>query len=379
MWGNANAIRKFWDLYVRYFSGFLEKHGVLTWEVNFWAWLETMDPKWKPIWYSGDHNDTIVNIPSRLWSTKLNAHTYISNVKNYEITNYSPMSAAYIFYNGKHILNTRYINYHVCSDGYYWWPPSENRIIRSKNILSELCDDDLSPISFIEMKNEVRLTSFLGRFSEGIEDIRLFRNEEGNIGFIGSTLEYSPSGRIRMMIGDYDIENGICKNGKIIDPPTDTHCEKNWIPIQNENLDVSFIYKWHPMQIGKIVDGCRLDIYNTFDTSTIVFGKIRGSSCFIEDTIEGVNGLVGVVHFSEELYPRQYFHRLVLLEKNSFKPLKYTDPFYFNHLGVEFCIGFMKKEMDYVFWISNMDRDPSTIKMNCFSCPRWNSCGRWGV
>ena len=379
MWGNHLAIRRFWKLYEKYLPYLIMKYGILTWEVNFWAWLETMDPKWNPIWYAADHNDTIVNIPGRLWSTKLNAHTIISNVKKYEIPNYSPMSSAYIFYKSKHILNTRYINYHVCSDGYYWWPPSENRIIRSKNILSELCDDDLSPTSFIEMKNEVGLASFLGRFSEGIEDIRLFENEEGNISFIGSTLEYSPSGKIRMIIGDYDIDNGICKNGKIIDPSTDTQCEKNWIPIHNDNREISFIYKWHPMQIGKIVDECRLEIYKTIDTSSIVFGKVRGSSCFIEDTIEGVNGLVGVIHFSEELYPRQYFHRLVLLEKNSFKPLKYTDPFYFNHLGVEFCIGFTKKEMDYVFWVSKIDRDPSIIKMSCFSCPRWNSCGRWGV
>ena len=381
MWGNHLAIRRFWKLYQKYLPFLIVKYGILTWEVNFWAWLETMDPKWNPIWYPGDHNDSIVNIPGRLWSAKLNTHTCISTVKNYEIADYQPMSAAYLFYKEKHYLNTRYTNYHVCSDGYYWWPPNEDRIIRNKNILSELNDIDLSPKSFIEMKNEVGLTSFPGRFSEGIEDIRLFENVEGNIGFIGSTLEYSFSGRIRMIIGEYDIENGngVCKNGKMIEPPTDTHCEKNWIPIKDNNSDVWFIYKWHPMQIGKIINGSHLEIQKTYDTSTIIFGKIRGSSCFIEDTIEGVNGLVGVVHFSEELYPRQYFHRLVLLEKHTFKPLKYTDPFYFNHLGIEFCIGFMKKEMDYVFWISKMDRDPFMVKVNRFSCPRWNSCGRWGV
>ena len=92
-----------------------------------------------------------------------------------------------------------------------------------------------------------------------------------------------------------------------------------------------------------------------------------------------MNGWVGVVHFSEELHPRQYFHRLVLLDKHSFEPLKYTDPFYFCHLGVEFCIGFTKKEEDYVFWISQLDRDPYRITANRFNCPRWNTCGRWGV
>jgi hypothetical protein len=181
-----------------------------------------------------------------------------------------------------------------------------------------------------------------------------------------------------MVIGEYDITDYSFKNCIIAKPPYESVCEKNWIPIKDNNMDVWFIYKWHPMQIGRIVDES-LEIHKSYDTSTIVFGKIRGSSCCIEDTIEGVNGLVCVVHFSEELYPRQYFHRLVLLEKNTFKPLKYTDPFYFNHLGIEFCIGFMKKEMDYIFWISKIDRDPSMVKVNCFSCPRWNSCGRWGV
>jgi len=374
MWGNHLAIRRFWKLYQKYFPFIVAKYGVLTWEVNFWAWLETMEPKWNPIWYAADHNDSIVQIPGRLWSTKLNGVVSKHNI-HYEIPNYAPMSSAYLYVNDKHYLNTRYINYHVCSDGYYWWPPSENRIIRSKNILSELESDVLPK----EMENQVGLESFPGRFSEGIEDIRLFQTRDGNIGFIGSTLEYSPSGKIRMIIGDYDIENMVLKNGNIIVPPTDTHCEKNWIPIINSNGELRFIYKWHPMQIGKIVDGSRLEICDTYNTSTVVFGKLRGSSCFIEDTIEGKEGYVGVVHFSEELHPRQYFHRLILLEKNTFKPLKYTDPFYFNHLGVEFCIGFTKKENNYVFWVSHMDRDPCTVIIDRFACPRWNSCGRWGV
>ena len=340
----------------------------------------TMDPKWNPIWYAADHNDSIVQIPGRLWSVKIDGQVSESKI-DHDILPYYPMSSAHVFWKGIHYLNTRYINYHVCSDGYYWWPASENRIIRSKNILSVLDPVNLSPKSYVEMGTEaLGLESFKGRFSEGIEDIRLFVDPVvESIRFIGSTLEYSPSGKIRMILGEYNVENQILKNGRILEPPTDTHCEKNWIPIMNTHHELFFIYKWHPLQIGKVLDDNRLEIQKTYDTSTIVFGKIRGSSCFIEDTIEGKEGYVGVVHFSEEWYPRQYFHRLVLLEKDSFKPLKYTDPFYFDHLGVEFCIGFAKKEEDYVFWTSKWDRDPSMITANRFACPRWNSCGRWGV
>jgi len=384
MWGNHLAIRRFWKLYQKYLPYLVHTYGILTWEVNFWAWLETMDPKWKPIWYPGDHNDSIVMIPGRLWSVKLNAHTYVETGKLFEISNYNPMSASYLYHNGKHYLNTRYTNYHVCSDGYYWWPPTENRIIRSKNIVSVLNPEDFSHMSFLEMQPDIGLFSFLGGFSEGIEDIRLYERTDGKIGFIGSTLEYSISGKIRTIIGEYDVDNAKCKNGQIIQPPNDTYCEKNWIPIGNRDRDTWFIYKWYPMQIGKVILDenehvyC-LDIQKTYQTSAVVFRNIRGSSCFIEDTIENAHGWVGVVHFSEELYPRQYFHRLVLLDKHSFEPLKYTDPFYFCHLGVEFCIGFTKKEEDYVFWISQLDRDPYRITANRFSCPRWNTCGRWGV
>jgi hypothetical protein len=34
----------------------------LTWEVNYWAFLEQMNCI-QPVWYPGDHNDSILNIP----------------------------------------------------------------------------------------------------------------------------------------------------------------------------------------------------------------------------------------------------------------------------------------------------------------------------
>jgi hypothetical protein len=34
----------------------------LVWEVNYWAFLEEMKLI-QPIWYLGDHNDTILNVP----------------------------------------------------------------------------------------------------------------------------------------------------------------------------------------------------------------------------------------------------------------------------------------------------------------------------
>ena len=73
-------------------------------------------------------------------------------------------------------------------------------------------------------------------------------------------------------------------------------------------------------------------------------------------------GLLGVIHFSEECKPRHYYHMLVLLDPKTFLPLLYSRPFYFSkYPGIEFCLGFSEKDDNYLFWVSVMDRDPRLV------------------
>ena len=60
-----------------------------------------------------------------------------------------------------------------------------------------------------------------------------------------------------------------------------------------------------------------------------------------------------VVHFSEkEFLERHYFHTLIMLDRITMKPLKYSEPFYFNNRpGIEFCIGFTIVDLTYQFLI----------------------------
>jgi hypothetical protein len=434
LWGSATAVRNFWNLYVKHFRNFLETHQVLTWEVNFWAWLEAMEENWNPVWYSGDHNDSMFQLPGRFIAHRLGERyidkcyykenlvreIQISKIDYPKIPNYYPMSASYLSFFEKEkdqdqwreigLLNTRFVNYHVEPCGAYWWPSEEGKVIRTKNMFSEWDSREKKVKGFTLMKNPEYIPNKEPGFSEGIEDIRLFSCLDGIakidiLGpqekypyFIGSTYNYAPSNKIRMVIGKYDYKEGKLSDMKVIEPPTDTYCEKNWIPIFTKtqrrlNLqnvipvekEVYFIYKWFPMQIGRLRETDSLEKYTLeieieHFTSPMIFQKIRGSTCFIEDKIEGVEGLLGVVHYSEDNSPtRQYFHRLVLLDSNNFKPLKYSDCFYFEKIGVEFCIGFTKKDLNYVFWISKLDRDAYFLSFPKFSFPRWNTCGRWGV
>jgi hypothetical protein len=169
-----------------------------------------------------------------------------------------------------------------------------------------------------------------------------------------------------------------------------------------------FIYKWSPFEVGRINPGTggtggtggpggSLEIVISHPVSAPFFNKVRGSTTFIERE----DGLLGVVHFSEDHNPRHYYHILVLLEKDSLRPLKYSNCFCFKSLGVEFCIGFADISVDnvsssittidsdgqvdilgdsantyskqsseeYVFWTSHMDRDPMTIFINKSELP----------
>ena len=55
---------------------------------------------------------------------------------------------------------------------------------------------------------------------------------------------------------------------------------------------------------------------------------------------------------------------MVILDKETYAPLKYSRPFYFKNIGIEFCIGFSINENKYWFWISQLDRDPMLVSID---------------
>ena len=247
-------------------------------------------------------------------------------------------------------------------------------MIRNVNVLSHL-DKDSNPEGFQEVdETGVVIPVFKDACSTGLEDMRLF-SDSGRLRFIATTLGYTSNGKARMIVGDYS-DKGV-SNCELIEAPTDTKCEKNWIPLSNNH----YIYQWSPFQIGRVDKG-KLRIVKSCDMSAFpVFDKVRGSSIFqgtnVPTISEGTkvlskeynNNSLGVVHFSEEGNPRRYYHMLVLLEQKSSSPdtwipVKHSAPFYFANIGIEFCIGFLKTNTHYTFWISQMDRDPMVITVD---------------
>jgi hypothetical protein len=396
---------QFAELYRTLFPIFLKETGVFCWEVNFWAWLEYKVPEWRPTWYRGDHNDNMLNI-----FTGVSADTYatpllvkggdvVLSKKEYEyprIDSFFPGSASHLEYLGKHYLNTRFVNYWMYPNGYYRFQ-NPDLVIENRNYLSELDPLTFEPTYFREM-NERTIYGTDGNplvppkrdkrsFSIGLEDIRLFHGNNGKVRFIATNVEYSPASKNRMVLGTYDLDTATYRDCSVVIPPDpNSWCEKNWIPILFSDKDSGvkeerFIYKWSPMEIGRVEPTTnQLQIVLRYEVQPWIFSRLRGSTSFVDAPLDVIpkelreegstaEYLVGLAHFSEEHLPRHYYHLLILLEKSTLKPVRYSRVFYFEKLSIEFCIGMAVRESRYVFWISRFDRDPVCIEVSTDALP----------
>lgn len=365
--GDKNSLLNFYNVSIKYFYDFFKLTNNILCEVNYWAWLEYCGYI-SPVWFPADQNDTIIYMPSVVYTKCIkeiadSILTYeYPTIDNNDNDKFFPSSSSYIydFKNNKHIINTRYINYYYKDN---WDCDFFNNIrqIRNFNIQSEL-NELFIPSNFnIINVDEANLNVNNSAFSVGLEDIRLY-NDNDNIKFIASNINYISSGKNRMIIGDYDYENNICKNLKIINILWNSECEKNWVPlpsyIDNNKL---FIYKWFPYTIGIINSNNNFEIIFEKTYKDNIFNKFRGSTPFIK---YDDNTFIGVVHYSVAGAPPIYYHSLVLINSNTNLPLYYSDPFKFSEYQIEFCIGFTIINSEYLFWISQMDREPILIKIN---------------
>lgn len=371
--GDKNSLIDFYNLSINNFAKFLSVTKTVLWEVNYWAWLES-NTNFKPLWYLGNHDDSIINIPDHLYAIKLNDLVTSSDVIVYRYPiiktddHFLPSSACYVYdtINNDHIINTRYVNY-IYKDNWDCIFYNDKRQIKSINI-SSILNDDFMPISFnIVEIDDSNLINNQNSFAIGLEDIRLYY-QKGIVKFIASNKNYIPSNKIRMIIGDYN--NISCSNCKIVNMPWESNCEKNWSPIQYNNEDKQlFIYKWSPFQIGYVDNESTFQLCLEKQFNDEKFNRFRGSSCFFE---RDDDTLIGLVHYSVQNIPPVYYHTIVLIDKKTLFPIAYSDPFKFGKKPIEFCIGFNIHLDKYLFWISQMDREPLLIKIDIDKIPILN-------
>jgi tetratricopeptide (TPR) repeat protein len=272
---------------------------------------------------------------------------------------YQVSSCSIIPFNGKMLMNTRYINYYIDNRGIYHMRSADGRV-RTKNAMTYL-NSSYYPTDDVTMMSEHPDKTYPCDV-EGLEDVRLFEHNN-KIHFSATTKYLTDTGNIVVAVGEYQTDTKKMTNIVVLDPPQPSNCEKNWIYVPNSSLNtakdkMNFIYNWHPLQIGSVNENNKLEIHTVFNTPTI-FSRFRGSSNLCE-----YNGLLwGVTHTVQYSIPRKYYRYVVAFDKETMKPIMYSLPFVFRKHAIEYCLGFHIKDGKACFVFSQNDNEPGFITM----------------
>jgi len=281
------------------------------------------------------------------------------------LDNYCSSSPSILQKNEQLLMNIRYVNYRIQTDGSYKMYENDtfshdNNVI-TKNAICYL-DNNYNITTKITNEKMFKNNSitdiqpFPTRI-KGLEDLRLF-TFQNKIYYTATSREFSYTNTNRIVMGVYDIDTLSYLNNKVLHPPNETDCEKNWIPINNKDEKILFIYKWHPLQIGELNSSYRLNITITHETPKF-FRNYRGSSNVCE-----YNGqLWCITHGVKFITPRKYYHQIVVLNKETFKVEKYTVPFYFNNFTIEYCVGMLILNNEMVIVFSQNDMNPCLLRI----------------
>lgn len=188
---------------------------------------------------------------------------------------------------------------------------------------------------------------------KGLEDVRVYTDANNVIRFVATSSEFSP--KIRMVGGTYPPRNPV-----LLEPPTETECEKNWLPINGTD---DIVYRWRPLEVGSLENN-KLVIHTTHATPWF-FQHLRGSAVPIRVGEE----LWALVHYVEYTQPRKYFHCFVSMDPTTYAPKAVTLPFVFKAQGVEYCLGCTKTDTAITFVFSSWDDNPcvTTVPMDAFT------------
>jgi tetratricopeptide (TPR) repeat protein len=256
------------------------------------------------------------------------------------------------------LYNVRYVNYSIGPQGAYTIRDAEGKC-RTKNAM--ILGGNMSFVPDEIALPQVKTDIF------GLEDVRLFRlgsddATNANINatstttyFCATSLQYSPKPRI--IIGEYPS----MANCHILEPPMPTDCEKNWLPIIGTSVP-TFIYKWHPLTIGKIdLPNTTLQVIHSDANVPAIFEYFRGSTPVYTDETSGDYWCI--IHSVKHGYPRRYFHAIVYLDSKSYRVKKYTTLFVFEKVQIEYCLGAYMQDNTLYAVFSRNDSRPAVAEI----------------
>jgi tetratricopeptide (TPR) repeat protein len=247
---------------------------------------------------------------------------------------YHPMNPSIVKIKNGYWVNCRAVNYTQMGAKIFNTIDSQG-IFRTKNFLIEYTSDfkTVWEKEVVEVFPKEHLRAL---YVEGLEDLRIFFYQ-GGLWATCTTFDTNPTGQPQISLCKLDPTS--CEKMVLVESLTpllgpDPHrCEKNWLPfVEKEELQV--IYSYGPFI--KMTPDIRSGKYvaRQVDQPPFDLAQLRGSA----GPIPFENGYLVLVH-EVLLFPdfsRCYIHRFLKLSAD-FVLEKISDPFVFQHQGVEYC------------------------------------------
>jgi hypothetical protein len=290
------------------------------------------------------------NYPILKYNTRVNLsktiNTTIFNEK-YKFYSGSPTIVLSPYHKNNYIINIRYINYTFkkTSNNDKEIMNKPNHFITINSIFE--VDENFNKITkelFLDDVSAYDETTYKGILYKGIEDLRLFQFCD-NLYYLATTFDEKTQ---KMLISSDRIVFNPVKytlNKNIIYPTflNEYTTEKNW-SFFDYNNELCIVYKWFPLQIGKIdYDSNELIIIDIKYNIPDYFKEAKGSTCGFKTHDDE---LWFVIHKSQskgKFVNYQHFFAVFDLNMNL---LRYSELFKFENYKVEFCMGLIIKEKE---------------------------------
>lgn len=283
----------------------------------------------------------------------------------------------------KYMINIRFVNYYINSNGSYHFPVDDGKIA-TVNKIYEL-DENLNlstskePICLVPGNNSLRYV--------GIEDLKPYYSGLGlrlglgsansKVAFLG-TIQNPRTNNISIGYGEIDLDNiQPSLNYSVVETQWNKDCEKNWVFFSKNQV----IYQWFPLTIGNIVSRVneRTSMPELFfevskeKPMPAFFRHVRGSThgCEFE------NEVWFLCHLVEYCQPREYYHFFAVFtkeiengentsentrentSKDSIKLSRWSNPFKFEGEKIEYSLGLIVEEKRIIVSYSKWDREPT--------------------
>jgi len=272
------------------------------------------------------------------------------------------------------MINVRFVNYFLNSNGSYHFPVNDNKIA-TVNKIYEL-DNEYNfiepPVCLVPDNNNLRYV--------GIEDLKPYSpNGTSQLYFIG-TCQNPGNCRISIGYGEFNLDTITSTiptpslKYTVVNTDFNKDCEKNWVFYGDCNV----VYQWFPLMIGKIEkitdtpqqdtpqqdtpqqDTPQLDnkyVLKITEQKTMppFFRNVRGST----HGYEFQNEVWFICHVVDYCQPREYYNLFAIFDKDTMTIKRWSNLFKFEGEKIEYTLGLIVEEKQIIISYSKWDREPA--------------------